>query len=371
MAELKRTPLYPLYQAYGAKTVEFGGWEMPVQFSGILREHEAVRTRAGLFDVSHMGEFEVRGPDALRLLQHVVTNDVQRLEPGAALYTPMTNERGGCVDDLLVYRWDKDRFWVVVNAANIEKDYRWIAGWRDKLGLGAEVTDRSAEIALLALQGPLAEQILQGLTDTDLRPLRYYHFCEGRVLGKPVVISRTGYTGEDGFELYAAAEDSPALWEGILAHGQPQGLVPAGLGARDTLRLEARLPLYGHELTDDITPLEAGLGVFVKWDKGSFVGREVLAEQKAQGVKRRIAGIQMQERAIPRQGYAVRADGREIGRVTSGTQSPTLKVPIALALLDADYAGVGAQLTVDVRGKEAAAVVVKTPFYKRPRRSDG
>ncbi|MCL6516179.1 glycine cleavage system aminomethyltransferase GcvT [Alicyclobacillus sp.] len=365
MAELKRTPLHPLYQAYGAKTVEFSGWEMPVQFSGILREHEAVRTAAGLFDVSHMGEFEIDGPDAVRLLQWVVTNDVDRLDIGSALYSPMTNEHGGCVDDLLVYRLGPERFWVVVNAGNIDKDYRWISQWRDKLGLSAEVRDRSAEIALLALQGPRSERILQGLTDAALGTLRYYRFLEGRVLGKPVVISRTGYTGEDGFELYAAAEDAQALWQGILSHGSSEGLIPAGLGARDTLRLEARLPLYGHELTDEITPLEAGLGMFVKWDKGPFVGRERLLEQKEKGVSRRIAGLQVTDRAIPRAGYPVHADGRPVGYVTSGTQSPTLKVPIALALLEADAAAVGTPLTVDVRGRAASAVVVKTPFYKR------
>jgi aminomethyltransferase len=362
---LKRTPLYPLYERWGAKTVEFGGWEMPVQFTSILQEHEAVRTRAGLFDVSHMGELEVTGPDAAALVQRLATNDVGRLQPGMAMYSPVCHPHGGCVDDVLVYCFAPDRYWVVVNAANTEKDYAW---FREHVASeDVQVVNRSEEIALLALQGPLAAAVLQSLTDVSLDTLRYYRFTEGQVAGVKAVVSRTGYTGEDGFELYIASGDAPALWDALLEAGAPHGVVPCGLGARDTLRLEARLPLYGHELTDDITPLEAGLGMFVKFDKGDFIGREALMRQKEAGVARKIIGIQVTDRGIPRAGQTVLADGQPVGRVTSGTMSPTLKVPIALALVDARYAEIGTPLQVDVRGKALSARVVKTPFYKRSR----
>ncbi len=363
MAELKRTPLFPLYQAYGAKTVEFGGWEMPVQFSSILQEHESVRERAGLFDVSHMGEFEVTGADSQAFLQSVVTNDVRRLQPGMAMYSPMANEHGGCVDDLLVYCFSEQRYWVVVNAANIDKDYAWLQAHIGSLDV--QLVNRSADIALLALQGPLAEMILQRGTDEALSDLKYYRFVEGKAFGVPVVISRTGYTGEDGFELYTPAEHAQALWTAILESGQADGLVPCGLGARDTLRLEARLPLYGHELTDDISPLEAGLGVFVKLDKGDFIGRNALVAQKEQGLRRKVVGLVVNGRGIPRADYGVYHGDKQIGHVTSGTMSPTLKVPIALALLDVEFASVGTEVTVDIRGKKMPATVVKTPFYKR------
>ncbi|MDQ0188342.1 glycine cleavage system aminomethyltransferase GcvT [Alicyclobacillus cycloheptanicus] len=360
---LRRTPLFEIYEAYGAKTVEFGGWEMPVQFSGILAEHEAVRTRGGLFDVSHMGEFEITGPDAIPFLQFLVTNDAARLSPGMAMYSPMVYDHGGCVDDLLVYCFSAERCWVVVNAGNIEKDFAWMSAHTDPFRV--TLTNRSSDIALLALQGPRAQEVLQTITSSDLNEVGFYRFVETTVAGAPAVVSRTGYTGEDGFELYVEAAWAVPLWREILDAGQPFGILPCGLGCRDTLRLEARLPLYGHELAEDISPLEAGLGGFVKLDKGDFIGKDALARQKAEGVSRKVVGITMEGRGIPRQGYPVYHAGRQVGYVTSGTQSPTLQIPIGLVLVSADAAAVGSTLQVEIRGKQVPCRVVKTPFYKR------
>jgi len=368
MAELKRTALYPLYARYGARTTEFGGWELPLQFSGILSEHEAVRTKAGLFDVSHMGEIRVRGAGALAFLQRMLTNDIARLEPGQAMYTLMCYPEGGVVDDLLVYKMDEDDYMLVVNAANTEKDFEWLKGHLEKDA--AALTDDSARMGLIALQGPAAQSILAGLTDAPLDGLGSFRFLRGvRVGGAEVeVLSRTGYTGEDGFELYAANDQLPGLWEALLEAGAGEGLVPAGLGARDTLRFEACLPLYGQELSADITPLEAGLGFFVKLDKGDFIGRGALARQKEEGPPRKLAGIEMIDRGIPRTHYSVHdAEGRKIGEVTSGTQSPTLKKNVGLALIERGFAEPGTEVWVDVRGKLLKAQVVKTPFYKRKR----
>ncbi len=363
---LLRTPLYPVYAEFGAKTVEFGGWEMPVQFaSGINAEHEAVRQRVGLFDVSHMGEFEVTGPDAKGFLQHLITNDASKLEPGMAMYSPLTNDEGGCVDDLLVYCFADDHYWTVVNAGNIAKDFAWMQAHVGTYKV--TVINRSEDIALLALQGPNAESLLQPLTDTALADIRFYRFAQGQVAGVNAVISRTGYTGEDGFELYVDAEQAVGLWHSLVAAGEAYGLVPCGLGARDTLRLEARLPLYGHEITDSISPLEGGLSPFVKLEASDFPGRDVLAKQKADGVPRKVVGLQMTERGIPRAGYAVYDGDREVGFITSGTMSPTLHQAIGLALVATDVATVGNPLYVDIRGKRTACEIVKTPFYKRPK----
>lgn len=371
MQELKRTALYPLYAKYGAKTVEFGGWEMPVQFTSILLEHEAVRQRVGLFDVSHMGEFEVVGPQALEFLQHLVTNDLARLQPGMAMYSPMTYENGTCVDDLLVYCVSAEHFWVVVNAGNIDKDFAWMTAHQSQFDV--ELRNKSEEIALLALQGPKAQEVLQSLTTVDLETLAYYRFVEGEIGPVRAIISRTGYTGEDGFEFYIRAQEAGHLWEMLLESGADYGIAPCGLGCRDTLRLEARLPLYGHELTDAITPLEAGLGMFVKLDKGDFVGRQALALQKEQGIARKVVGIELTERGIPRADYHVFASGqvtaKEVGFVTSGTMSPTLKIPIGLALVEREFAEIGQELEVEIRGKRVAAKVIRTPFYKRPAKS--
>lgn len=365
MSELIRTPLYPVYREFGAKTVDFGGFEMPIQFAGILAEHEAVRTRAGLFDVSHMGEFELTGKDARSFLQRLVTNDVTRLVPGMAMYSPMTYEDGGTVDDLLIYCFSDTRFWTVVNAGNIIKDWEWM---NRALVTGEDVQlhNKSEQIALLALQGPLSLEVLQPYVEQNLAEIPYYRFVECTVDGDiQTVLSRTGYTGEDGFELYIPVANAVRLWRRIL-EGAPEAVVPIGLGARDTLRLEAKLPLYGHELTAAINPLEAGLGPFVKLDVGSFIGHDKLQEIKDQGVVRRVVGIRMKDKGIPRQGYTVHMDGREVGFVTSGTMSPTLKEPIALVLVEPVAAKIGTELTVNIRGRQALAVVCKTPFYRRP-----
>jgi aminomethyltransferase len=361
---LKQTPLYPLYERYGAKTIDFGGWELPVYFSGIQKEHEAVREKAGLFDVSHMGEVVVSGPDALRFLQYLTTNDVSRLRAGQAQYSLMCYPDGGVVDDLLVYRLADDRFMLVVNAANIDKDLDWLHKHAEG---DVTIDDISDETALLALQGPLAETILQRLTPVDLSQLPGFHFVENAQVGETkALISRTGYTGEDGFELYAAASEAIALWERLLEAGREDGLVPAGLGARDTLRFEARLPLYGQELSPHISPLEAGLGFFVKLaDKGDFIGREALERQKQHGVPRKLVGLEMIDRGIPRSHYPVYADGERIGEVTTGTQSPTFKTNIGLALIRSEYAAIGSEVEVEIRGKRLRARVVKTPFYTR------
>ena len=358
----KRTPLYDVYQRYGGKTIDFGGWDLPVQYTGILAEHEAVRTRAGLFDVSHMGELDVSGPDALSFLQNVATNDVSRLADGQALYTPLCNERGGTVDDVLIYRFTIDHYLVVVNAANIDKDFEWFT----RHSAGAQIVNRSADIAQLALQGPLAQTILTSVADPEARSIAYYHFRENiLVAGIPCLVSRTGYTGEDGFELYAAAEDAAGLFIALLEAGADAGLLPVGLGARDTLRLEARLPLYGHELADDISPLEAGLAPFVKLDKPDFIGKAALEAQKREGVARKLMGFVLQERGIARAGHQVSADGRAVGAVTSGTMSPTLRQSIGLTLMERAQAEIGRSIAVDIRGKEVPGVLVKTPFYRR------
>lgn len=366
MAQLKRTALFPLYGKFGAKTIDFGGWDLPVQFSGIQKEHEAVRTRAGLFDVSHMGEFYVSGSGALEFLQYLLTNDVAAMEEGQALYTLMCYPDGGVVDDLLVYKLADEDYMLVVNAANIDKDFEWLHKHAEHDTV--HVRNVSDEMGLLALQGPAAARIIGRLADAPVAGLGNFRFLTNVRIGgvEAAVVSRTGYTGEDGFEMYAANEVLPALWEQLLEAGEQDGLLAAGLGARDTLRFEARLPLYGQELSAAISPLEAGLGFFVKLGKGEFIGREALAEQKAAGPQRKLVGIEMIERGIPRSAYPVLSEaGEQIGEVTSGTQSPTLKTNVGLALVDAAYAALGTELWVDIRGKRVKAQVAKTPFYKR------
>jgi aminomethyltransferase len=363
--KLKRTPLYPLYADHQAKTVGFGGWELPVQFEGILKEHTAVRERAGLFDVSHMGEFLITGTDAMAFLQRLTTNDVTKLVNGAAQYTLLCYPDGGTVDDLLVYRLHGDRYMAVVNASNIEKDFAWMLQYAQG---DVTVTDVSADTALLAVQGPAAIEVISAACGgaVDLGSLRPFRFLEGVSIGTvKLLLSRTGYTGEDGFELYVPAEAAGRVWQTLLASGSEHGLVPVGLGARDTLRFEARLPLYGQELSAAITPLEAGLGMFVKLDKGEFIGREALAAQKAAGVPRKLVGIEMVDRGIPRTHYEVYSgNGMRIGEVTTGTQSPTLKRNLGLALVDSSFAALDTELYVDIRGKRLKAKVVKTPFFK-------
>lgn len=364
MTELKRTPLFDAYAQYGGKTIDFGGWELPVQFSSIKDEHDAVRNRAGLFDVSHMGEIFVEGSDALAYLQKILSNDISKIAIGGAQYSAMCYENGGVVDDLLTYRLDDNRYLLCVNAANIEKDLEWMTAHIEG---DVKVTNASNDFAQIALQGPLAEEVLQKLTQTDLKEIKNFKFQDNvEVDGHKVLVSRSGYTGEDGFELYGTPEAIAALWHKILEVGKEQGVVPAGLGARDTLRFEACLPLYGQELSKDITPLEAGIGFAVKLQKEpKFIGQEALLAQKEQGLTRKSIGIEMIGKGIPRHGYKVLKDGIEIGEVTTGTQSPLSKRNIGLALLDVKYAEVGTEIEIEVRGKLVPAITVATPFYKR------
>ncbi|EWG10673.1 glycine cleavage system aminomethyltransferase GcvT [Cytobacillus firmus] len=364
MSQLKRTPLFEVYKDYGAKTIDFGGWDLPVQFSSIKEEHEAVRTKAGLFDVSHMGEIEVKGTDSLKYLQKMMTNDISKLKNSGAQYTAMCYENGGTVDDLLVYKIEDDHYLLVVNASNIEKDYKWL---QDHAEGNVELKNLSEDMAQLAIQGPLAEKVLQKLAGTNLSDIGFFKFQQDVDLnGKKALVSRTGYTGEDGFEVYCDAKDAAALWNEILEAGKEEGVLPCGLGARDTLRFEANLALYGQELSPDITPLEAGIGFAVKVNKeADFIGKEVLKNQKENGVPRKLAGIEMIDRGIPRHGYPVYKGVELIGEVTTGTQSPTLKKNIGLVLIKKEHAELGTELEVEIRGKRLKAKIAATPFYKR------
>lgn len=364
MSVLKRTPLFEIYGEYGGKTIDFGGWDLPVQFSSIKEEHEAVRERAGLFDVSHMGEFTVKGPSSEKYLQRLVTNDVAKLKDGSAQYTAMCYADGGTVDDLIIYKKSETDFLIVVNASNIEKDFEWMAS---HLIDGVELLNISEEIAQLAVQGPLAETILQKLTTTNLSEITFFKFQDDVDLeGAKALVSRTGYTGEDGFEIYCNQADAVFLWKKVMEAGEAEGILPCGLGARDTLRFEARLPLYGQELTKEITPIEAGIGFAVKVDKeNDFFGKETLKEQKEKGLKKKIVGLEMIDKGIPRTGYEVFVGEQQVGMITSGTQSPTLKKNVGLALLDIEFTSINTIVEVQVRKKRLKAQVVKTPFYKR------
>ena len=362
---IRKTPLYQSHIDRGAKMVEFGGWMMPVQYSGIVDEHHAVRQKAGLFDVSHMGEFKITGKDAKAFIQKNVTNDISVMQDGQIQYSPMCYQNGGAVDDLLIYKYAEDDYLLVVNGANINKDWEWLQ--KNKAGFAVEMKDISDDTALLALQGPLSEKILKTLTDADVANLVYYRFIPSvKVAGCDVMLSRTGYTGEDGFEIYCKPGDAVKLWDEILRAGEKDGIVPAGLGARDTLRFEACLPLYGHELSAEITPVEAGIGMFVKVDKeADFNGKAALAEQKKNGPPRRVAGFVMIDRGIARADYPVFAGDKQIGKVTTGSVAPTVGKNLGLALVDKDYVQKGQQIFVEIRGKRLAAEVIAKPFYKR------
>jgi aminomethyltransferase len=360
---LQRTPLYDEHKNAGAKIVPFAGFEMPVQYpAGILAEHRAVRERAGLFDVSHMGEFFVRGRGALDFVQYVTTNDASRLAVGQAQYSVLCNEQGVALDDCIVYRF-ADHFMIVVNASNRDKDRAWIQQFTGRFG--AQLTDRSDDIALIALQGPQSSGVLARLTNTDLDGIRYYHFAEGEVVGKKAVISRTGYTGEDGFELYLDAADAVSVWRALIEAGAPETLGPIGLGARDSLRLEMGYILYGNDLTEANTPLEAGLGWVVKLDKADFVGRGPLAAQKQAGVRKKLIGFKLTEKGFPRHGYVIRQNGEPVGEVSSGTVSPMLDQGIGMGYVATEAAKAGTPLQIMVRDKALAAEVVKTPFYTK------
>ncbi|HEY2420962.1 MAG TPA: glycine cleavage system aminomethyltransferase GcvT [Neobacillus sp.] len=368
MPELKRTPLFEVYKEYGGKTVDFGGWELPVQFSSIKEEHEAVRTKAGLFDVSHMGEVEVKGSDSLSYLQKMMTNDISKVKNGGAQYTAMCYENGGTVDDLLVYKIEDHHYLLVVNASNIEKDYKWL---EEHLEGDVSLKNISETTSQLAIQGPLAEQVLQKLaSDTNLSDIGFFKFQqEVKLAGKIALVSRTGYTGEDGFEIYCDANDAVELWKAILNAGKEEGVLACGLGARDTLRFEANLALYGQELSPEITPLEAGIGFAVKLNKeADFIGKEVLVQQKDKGLPRKLVGIEMIDRGIPRHGYPVFKGEEQIGEVTTGTQSPTLKKNIGLALINSEFTGLESEVEIEIRGKRLKAIVVPTPFYKREKK---
>lgn len=362
MEELKRTPLWGEHQSAGAKLVPFAGYDMPVQYrSGIIAEHNAVRRQAGLFDVSHMGEIEVHGPQALDLVQHLTTNDASKLEYGQAQYSVICRPDGGAIDDCIVYRL-RDGYMIVVNASNRVKDRDWIS--HHAQNFDCEVTDRSDEIALIALQGPRAQKILSKVTDTNLEAIPYYHFAEGAVAGAPAIISRTGYTGEDGFELYINNADAVAMWRRLLEVGAADGLTPAGLGARDSLRLEMGYALYGNDIDEKRTPLEAGLGWVTKLDKGDFVGAEALRKLKELGVRQRLVGFVVKEKAFPRHGYEVRAGGQGAGEVTSGTVSPSLEKGIGLAYVATEASKPGTAIEIMIRDKAVAAEVTRPPFYK-------
>jgi aminomethyltransferase len=364
VVQLKHTPLYEQHKALGARFVDFGGWEMPVQYSSIIEEHQAVRQQAGLFDVSHMGEFKVEGRDALPFLQYLVPNDVGRLAEHQALYTQLCLANGNVIDDLLVYKLADDHYMLVVNAANISKDLDWVRKQATRFA-GVSVSDQSDTTALLALQGPAALHILQALTGVDLASVRYYHCTADVVDGINCIISRTGYTGEDGFELYCASVDAPKLWHDLLVAGKESGLKPAGLGARDTLRLEAGFCLYGHELDEQTNPLEARLGWTVKLSKGDFVGRESLLQVKEQGPRRLLVGIELLERGVARAGCSLYDQEQAVGTLTSGSHSPTLHKNIGMGYVLAAAAIAGKPVQVDIRGKRVAAQIVPLPFYKR------
>lgn len=360
MTELQKTPIHPIYEKYGAKTIDFGGWDLPVQFSGIKAEHEAVRTDVGLFDVSHMGEILVEGPDSTAYLQYLLSNDIEKIKIGKAQYNIMCYENGGTVDDLVVYKITETKYILVVNAANTEKDYEWMV--KNVFG-DVTVTNVSSMYGQLALQGPNAEKVLTKLTDIDLSSISFFGFVEdANVAGVKTIISRSGYTGEDGFEIYMQSEDAVKVFEAIMA----EGVLPIGLGPRDTLRLEAVLALYGQELSQDITPLEAGLNFAVKLKKeADFIGKEALVKQKEAGLTRKLVGIELIERGIPRHDYSVFQNDKKIGIITSGTQSPTLGTNIGLALLETPYTELGQEVEVGIRTKKIKAKVIATPFYKR------
>jgi aminomethyltransferase len=361
---LRQTPLNARHRSLGARMIDFGGWDMPVEYSGIADEHMAVRTRAGLFDVSHMGQVEIAGTDALKAVQHITSNDASRLSIGQAHYSALTTPQGTFVDDVLTYRLADDHYLMVVNASNIPKDVAWITA--NIAGIGdAVAVNTSSRYALLALQGPAARDVLQTLTGVNLAEIKYYWFTTGEVAGVRVTISRTGYTGEDGFEVFTPPASADRVWTAILEAGRAAGVVPAGLGARDTLRLEAAMRLYGNDIDETTSVLEADLGWIVGWKKEEFLGADVLRRQKADGVSRKLAGFEMLERAIARHGYDVYVDGRKGGVVTSGTQTPFLKKAIGMAYLPVDRTAAGTEFEIDVRGRRVRAQVVPMPFYKR------
>jgi aminomethyltransferase len=362
---LKKTPLNARHRSLGARMVEYGGWDMPVEYSGIVDEHQAVRTRAGLFDVSHMGEIEIAGRDALKAVQHITSNDASRLSVGQAHYSALPTPQGTFVDDVLTYKLTDEHFMLVVNASNIIKDFNWIT--TQIAGIGdAVAVNTSSRYALMALQGPAARGVLQALTGVNLGDIKYYWFTTGEVAGVRATVSRTGYTGEDGFEVFVPPASAERVWDAILLAGRSAGVVPAGLGARDTLRLEAAMRLYGNDIDDTTTVLEADLGWTIGWKKDEFIGHEVLRRQKQEGVTRKLVGFEVLDRAIARHGHDVYVDNQKAGVVTSGTQTPYLKKAVGMAYVPTNRTATGTEFEIDVRGRRVRAQVVPLPFYKRP-----
>jgi aminomethyltransferase len=363
-APLKKTPLHDRHRASGARMVPFGGWDMPVEYSGIVAEHMGVRERAGLFDVSHMGQVEIAGGNALEAVQRVSCNDASRLQVGQAQYSGLLTPQGTFVDDLLVYRLAPQHFLLVVNASHIDRDFSYISDGIKPAG-DAVAVNASSRYALIAVQGPRALEILQPLTGVDLAPMKYYWFAHGEVAGVRAIVSRTGYTGEDGFEIFVPPQSAEKVWLALIQSGAPAGLIPCGLGARDTLRLEAAMRLHGNDIDETTTVLEADLGWIVGWKKDDFVGADALRRQRAEGVKRKLVGFEMLERGIARQGYPIYSGETAVGTVTSGTQTPYLKKAIGLGYVPAELSAPGTPLDVDIRGRRTRAQVVPTPFYKR------
>ena len=361
-AVLRKTPLNAVHRSLGAKMVDFGGWDMPVQYSGIIDEHNAVRNSVGLFDVSHMGEIEIRGPEAAKLVDFVSTNNAAKLKHGQAHYSGLLYEHGGFVDDILVHKVADDNFFLCVNASNQEKDFEHI---RSHNHLNAEVDFASDRYSQLAIQGPHGRATLQKLTPVDLAAIKYYWFTDGEVCGAPARIAHTGYTGEDGYEIYVAPAEAERIWHEVMQAGAEFGIKPCGLGARNTLRLESKMALYGHEIDATISPLEADLSWIVKFEKPEFVGRETLAKQKESGVTRKLVGFEMCGRGIGRDGYEVLLDGVPAGWVTSGGPAPTLCKNIGLCYLPVEHAVPGKTIQVVIRNQPVEAVTVETPFYKR------
>jgi len=371
--ELKKTPLNEVHRRLGGRMVDFGGWDMPVQYpAGTVEEHLRTRTRSGLFDVSHMGEIEVRGNDAISFVNYITSNDVTKLVDGQAQYTALTTPQGTVVDDLLVYRFAENHLLLVVNAGTTEKDWDWITSHLQARGGDVEVRNLSSSYCQIAIQGPDAERILEPLTNLTLSDIKYYHFQEGAVDGVPSIVSRTGYTGEDGFEVYAAADKAEQIWNKLLEagnFGSDEGILPCGLAARNTLRLEAGMALYGHEITEETTLLEANLGWICKLNKGDFEGRDVLAKQKETGVSKKLVGFEVTERGIARDDQGVLINGVLAGKVTSGSPAPFLKKNIGYAYVPTEFAKEGQEIQIDVRGRPVGAKIVKPPFYKREQKS--
>jgi aminomethyltransferase len=367
--ELKRTPLNSAHRRLGGRMVEFGGWDMPVQYpAGTMTEHLRTRTQAGLFDVSHMGEIDVRGPEAIPFVNRLTSNDVTKLIDGQAQYSALTTPEGTVIDDLLVYRFAEDHLLLVVNAGTTEKDWDWIKSHHAKENV--DLKNVSADFCQIAVQGPRALSILQTMTAVPLDEIKYYHFREGEVDGVAAIVSRTGYTGEDGFEVYAAADKAEQIWNKLLEAGNfgaDDGVLPCGLAARNTLRLEAGMCLYGHEIDETTTLLEANLGWICKLNKGDFTGRERLAKQKEEGIKRKLVGFEVTDRGIARDGQDVLIDGQRVGQVTSGSPAPFLKKNVGMAYVPAESATEGGKLQIDVRGRLVDAQIVPLPFYKRPK----